>query len=114
MYKVIVTKPSDGSKVCECFSHDENFDFISILPKQYSNSLGEEITKDDMVFYKLPGTALDDIKAKLAENNAYTFMCHGGNPEDAMVMDGETVKLTVSGTIMAYPYDEEGNFLGNS
>ena len=118
MFKLEVTKLDNSVELIYNMNNNED-DFLQFIPKQFG------VTKDEVKAFLLPDSNKDEIEAylKLGEEYALdlgeegkikviTISVSEDEATGAELIETTLVKEYV-GTLIQWPYDEEGNFLGN-
>lgn len=118
MFKLEVTKLDNSVELIYNMNNNED-DFLQFIPKHFG------VTKDEVKAFLLPDSNKDEIEAylKLGEEYALdlgeegkikvvTISVSEDEATGAELIETTLVKEYV-GTLIQWPYDEEGNFLGN-
>lgn len=118
MFKLEVTKLDNSVELIYNINKNED-DFLQFIPKQFG------VTKDEVNAFLLPDENKDQIEAylKLGEEYALdlgeegkikvvTISVSEDEATGAELIETTLVKEYV-GTLIQWPYDEQGNFLGN-
>ena len=118
MFKIEVTKLDNTVEHIYNMNKNED-DFLQFVPKQFG------VTSSDMKAYIMPDTWKDELEAylKLDENNSLDLSEEGKikvinitssfNEVTEVEEESLTVVKEYVGTLIEYPYDSEGKFLGN-